>query len=107
VRERVAAAPPPEAAPEQDAASQTVLQSITEHVQSCFRSHVPGSSELGIEVSTRLRLWVEASGQLLRADFEPPLAPAIESCVAERLAQFRAAPSPQGYRVERELVLHR
>jgi hypothetical protein len=79
---------------------------VAEHVQVCFHRHLPGSRELGIEVSTRLGLWVEASGQLLRADFAPPLAPAIEACVAEKLEQFRAAPSPEGYRIERSLLLH-
>lgn len=98
---------PPAATPPPDAESERALQAVTEHIRACFRRHLPGSSELGIEVSTRLGLWVEASGQLLRADFEPPLAPAIEGCVAEQLVQFRAAPSPEGYRVERDLVLQR
>lgn len=90
-----------------DPASERALQGVIERVHACFRRHLPGSSELGIEVSTRVLLWVEASGQLLRVDFEPPLAPSIESCAAEQLAQFRAAPSPQGYRVERDVVLQR
>lgn len=106
--EPATAKPPPlSVAPPLDAASERALKAVTEHVQDCFRRHLPGSRELGIEVSTRLGLWVEANGQLLRADFEPPLAPGIEACVSEQLAQFRAAPSPEGYRVERDLVLQR
>lgn len=101
----VAVRPPPPAEPPGDAASERAIQAVTEHVRACFRRHLPGSRELGIEVSTRLALWVEASGQLLRADFEPPLAPDIERCVSEALVQFRAASSAEGYRVERELVL--
>jgi hypothetical protein len=94
-------------APPPDASSQQTLELVTERVRACFRRHLPGSSELGIEVSTRLGLWVEPSGQLLRAEFDPPLAPAIESCVARELGQFRAAPSPEGYRVQRNLQLQR
>ncbi|MEY2936335.1 MAG: hypothetical protein RL033_7084, partial [Pseudomonadota bacterium] len=108
--ERAVAALPaasPGAATAPDAAGERALQSVLQHVQGCFHRHLPGSRELGIEVSTRLGLWVETSGQVLRADFDPPLAPAIEACVAEKLAQFRAAPSPEGYRIERNLLLHR
>ena len=83
------------------------MQAVTEHVQACFRRHLPGSSELGIQVSTRLGLWVEPSGQLLSASFDPPLAPDIESCVSDQLGQFRAPASHDGYRVERDLLLRR
>ena len=82
-------------------------ETVVGHVQHCFREQLRGSSELGIEASTRLGLWVEPDGELLRADFDPPLAPAIESCVAAQLAHLRVAPSPAGFRVEREIQLRR
>ncbi len=100
------APPEPRAEPTTpDPASERALEQVMEHVRTCFRPHLPGSRELGIEVSTRLGLWVEASGQLLRADFEPPLAPEIEGCVARKLEAFHATPSVDGYRVERNLLL--
>jgi len=89
------------------AAVEPALRAITERVQSCFRRHTPGPSELGIELSTELAFWVEPSGELLQADFEPPLAPAVEACVAAELGQLRLAPSPDGYRVQREIRLRR
>jgi ferric-dicitrate binding protein FerR (iron transport regulator) len=98
---RAPAQPVPPASVEQ------ALQTVTEHVQSCFRDQLAGSSEIGIEVSTRLGLWVEANGELLRADFEPPLAPVVERCVAAQLAHLRVARSPEGFRVERDLRLRR
>ena len=97
-----AAAPAPPAASVEQA-----LETVTGHVQRCFREQLRGSSELGIEASTRLGLWVEPDGELLRADFDPPLAPAVESCVAAQLAHLRVAPSPAGFRVEREIRLRR
>jgi hypothetical protein len=102
------AVPLPATAPPAPRASvEQALQTVTEHVQSCFRQQLPGSSELGIEAATRLGLWVEHDGELLRADFDPPLAPAVERCVAAQLAHLRVAPSPAGFRVEREIRLRR
>ncbi len=95
-----AAATPP-------ASVEQALQAVTEQVQDCFRQELQGSSEVGIEVSTTLALGVEPDGTLLSADFEPPLAPAVERCVAAQLARLRVAASPQGYRVERNLRLRR
>ena len=89
------------------ASVETALRAVTEQVQDCFRRELQGSSEVGIEVSTTLALGVEADGTLLSADFEPPLAPAVERCVAAQLSQLRVAASPEGYRVERNLRLRR
>jgi len=103
-------APPTASSPSHAASAVAVepaLRAITERVQSCFRRHTPGPSELRIELSTELAFWVEPSGELLQADFEPPLAPAVEACVAAELGQLRLAPSPEGYRVEREIRLYR
>jgi hypothetical protein len=100
-------APSPEAASAPAASVEQALETVTERVQHCFREQLPGSSELGIEASTRLGLWVEPDGELLRADFDPPLAPAVESCVAAQLAHVRVARSPAGFRVERDLRLRR
>jgi hypothetical protein len=86
---------------------ESALRAITERVQGCFRRHTSGPSELGIELSTDLGFSVEPSGELLQADFEPPLAPAVEACVAAELEQLRLAPSPEGYRVQREIRLSR
>jgi len=80
---------------------------VTEQVQDCFRRELQGSSEVGIEVSTTLALGVEPDGTLLSADFEPPLAPAVERCVAAQLAHLRVSASPAGYRVERNIRLRR
>jgi ferric-dicitrate binding protein FerR (iron transport regulator) len=102
-----AAVPPAPVPPAPRASVEQALQTVTEHVQSCFRQQLPGSSELGIEAATRLGLWVEHDGELLRADFDPPLAPAVERCVAAQLAHLRVAPSPAGFRVEREIRLRR
>jgi hypothetical protein len=98
---------PPAAGSAPPAASEAALQTVTEQVQDCFRRVLQGSSEVGIEVSTTLALGVEPDGTLLSADFEPPLAPAVERCVADQLAHLRVAPSPHGYRVERNLHLRR
>jgi hypothetical protein len=89
------------------ASVEQALETVIGHVQRCFRDQLRGSSELGIEASTRLGLWVEPDGELLRADFDPPLAPAVEGCVAAQLAHLRVAPSPAGFRVEREIQLRR
>jgi hypothetical protein len=86
---------------------ESALRAITERVQDCFRRHTSGPSELGLELSTELAVSVEPSGELLQADFEPPLAPAVEACVAAELEQLRLARSPEGYRVEREIRLRR
>jgi ferric-dicitrate binding protein FerR (iron transport regulator) len=95
-------------APSVPAASvEQALQTVIEQAQSCFRQQLPGSIEIGIEVSTRLGLWVEPDGELLRADFDPPLAPAVEHCVAAKLANLRVARSLEGFRVEREIRLRR
>jgi hypothetical protein len=104
-----ARAPTPSAAPAAapSASVEQALQTVTGHVQHCFREQLPGSSELGIEATTRLGLWVEPDGELLRADFDPPLAPAVESCVAAQLAHLRVARSPAGFRVERDIRLRR
>lgn len=103
-----ASAPAQETAAAAPAASvEEALQEVTEHVQGCFRREQQGSSEVGIEVSTTLALGVEPDGTLLSADFEPPLAPAVERCVAAQLAQLRVASSPEGYRVERSIRLRR
>jgi hypothetical protein len=102
-----AAAAPTSGAPPSGAAAEQALRAVGEHVQRCFRSNLPGSSELGIEASTQLALWVEPDGDVLRADFEPPLAPAVEACVTVQLAQLKLAQSTDGYRVEREIRLRR
>jgi hypothetical protein len=106
-----AAAPSAAAAPTpgspSGAAAEQALRAVSEHVQRCFRSNLPGSSELGIEASTQLALWVEPDGDVLRANFEPPLAPAVEACVTVQLAQLKLAPSSDGYRIEREIRLRR
>ncbi|MEO8185179.1 MAG: FecR family protein [Deltaproteobacteria bacterium] len=101
----------PAPAPRQPAAPsasvEQALETVTEHVQQCFREQLRGSGELGIEATTRLGLWVEPDGELLRADFEPPLAPAVESCVTVQLSHLRVARSPAGFRVERDIRLRR
>lgn len=89
------------------ASVESALRAITERVQDCFRRHTSGPSELAIELATELAFSVEPSGELLQADFEPPLAPAVEACVAAELQPLRLAPSPEGYRVQREIRLHR
>lgn len=89
------------------ASVEQALETVTDRVQHCFREQVPGSSELGIEATTRLGLWVEPDGELLRADFDPPLAPGVERCVASQLAHVRVARSPAGFRVERDIRLQR
>jgi hypothetical protein len=107
-RSEPATAPLPSPSSEPPAALvEPALRAITERVQSCFRRHTPGPQDLGLELSTELVFWVEPSGELLQADFEPPLAPAVEACVATDLGQLRLAPSPEGYRVEREIRLRR
>jgi len=104
-----AQAPTPSAAPAaaSSASVEQALETVTQHVQHCFRAQLPGSSEIGIEALTRLGLWVEPDGELLRADFDPPLAPTVESCVAAQLEHLRVAHSPAGFRVERDLRLRR
>jgi len=107
-RHSPAAAPPssPSVAPSAGAV-ESALRAITERVQDCFRRHTSGPSGLGIELSTELAFSVEPSGELLQADFDPPLAPAVEACVAAELEPLRLEPSPEGYRVEREIRLRR
>jgi hypothetical protein len=107
-----ALAPPVKPAPAAAGAAppasvQEALQAVTEQVQACFRRELQGSIEVGIEVSTTLALGVEPDGTLLSADFDPPLAPAVERCVAAQLAHLRVAASPDGYRVERNIRLRR
>jgi hypothetical protein len=97
----------PAAAGASPASVEAALQTVIERVQECFRHELQGSSEVGIEVSTTLALGVEPDGTLLSADFDPPLAPAVERCVAAQLAQLRVAASPEGYVVERNLRLRR
>lgn len=106
-RPRAAKPRPPTVAGAPPASVESALQAVTEQVQDCFRRELQGSSEVGIEVSTTLALGVEADGTLLSADFDPPLAPAVERCVAAQLAHLRVAASPEGYRVERNLRLRR
>jgi hypothetical protein len=97
----------PAATDEPPASVERSLQAVIEQVQDCFRRELQGSSELGIEAATTLTLGVEPDGTLLSADFEPPLAPAVERCVAAQLAHLRLAESPEGYRVQRNIRLRR
>jgi hypothetical protein len=103
-------APAPSSSPSHAPSASSVesaLRAITERVQDCFRRHTSGPSDLDLELATELTFSVEPNGELLQADFEPPLAPAVEACVAAELEQLRLAPSPEGYRVQREIRLHR
>ena len=106
-RPAVGRAPGATAGAAPSASVEEALQAVTEQVQDCFRRELQGSSEVGIEVSTTLALGVEPDGTLLSADFEPPLAPAVERCVAAQLAHLRVSASPAGYRVERNIRLRR
>ncbi len=83
------------------------LTRVSERIQSCFRRHTLGRGELSIEASTRLRLLVQPNGSILEVRLDPPLAPAVESCVAHDLATLELGASAEGYRVEREIRLSR
>jgi hypothetical protein len=99
--------PPPASPPAPAAVTELALRRVSEHIQSCFRQHTAARGELSIEASTRLGLWVQPNGLILEVALDPPLAPRVEQCVASELARLNLGPSPEGYRVDREIRLSR
>jgi FecR-like protein len=78
---------------------------VVARIQGCFHRYTRDRGDMRIQARSTLRLDVLPSGELLRAELDPPLAPGIERCLDEALAAVRFEPSASGYRIERGVQL--
>jgi FecR-like protein len=78
---------------------------VVARIQGCFHRYTRDRGDMRIQARSTLRLDVLPSGELLRAELEPPLAPGIERCLDDALAAVRFEPSDSGYRIERSIQL--
>jgi hypothetical protein len=80
---------------------------LLEAAQGCFVRHTAAGSGVQVSTQTNLRFVVQPGGAVQARSFEPPLAPAVESCLHAELAKLRFAPSRYGIELSRSLELRR
>lgn len=78
---------------------------VVDATSGCFRQFNEPKPGLEITVRTALTLKVQPDGSVSEVDFQPPLAPNIESCATTSVSQIRFAGSKQGSSVTRMLEL--
>lgn len=80
---------------------------VIEAVRRCFTERTEERGDMHVSVQTILALQALPSGKISAAVFQPPLAPNVEQCVAQRLAGMRLPSSNQGVQFEQAIVLDR
>ncbi|MCA9628919.1 MAG: FecR domain-containing protein [Myxococcales bacterium] len=78
--------------PTSDLSLDGALEQLSAASQTCFVKETPEVGGVRVSASTQLKLAVTAEGKLDWLSFEPPLSPAVESCVRARMAGVQVKP---------------
>jgi hypothetical protein len=94
----VPAAPEPVVAPPVEPAPAPVVALLTvggvqASLDRCFRSALPASSSVQIQLASTLRFRLAADGAVVSARFDPPLKPELQACATPYLSGRFAAGS--------------
>lgn len=76
-------------------------------VQRCFDEHTATNEETQVSLTTRLVARINPDGQVHSAEFQPPLAPAVERCVSRAFSTVRFPESTEGALLDEELTVRR
>src|SRR5262249_38722143 len=80
---------------------------IVDATSDCVGRNTTSAEGVQITVRTALSLHIEGSGSVSDVDFQPPLAPEVETCAIGSITSVRFAASTQGAKVTRMLELKR
>jgi len=84
----------------------TAVAGVERGIGRCFGEFSGTAAGVSIRAKTSLTLKVTPSGQVLSADFKPPLSPAVASC-SERVIEATSFPeSPEGSHLSHSLELY-
>ena len=83
------------------------IASIVQVASDCFSDNTKSAEGVRITVRSALSLTITESGAVADVDFQPPLAPEVEECAADKIPSIAFAPSQQGAKVTRMLELKR
>jgi len=80
------------------------LGQLESAVKTCLKGELGGrASSVQFSLKTRVAFKVEAGGEVTQFRFTPPLAPSLNTCALENLAELRFLPSELGVHVIRDL----
>jgi ferric-dicitrate binding protein FerR (iron transport regulator) len=80
---------------------------IVDATNDCFGRNTTSAEGVQITVRTALTVLIESSGGISDIDFQPPLAPEVETCAVDSISSVAFAASKQGAKVTRMLELKR
>jgi ferric-dicitrate binding protein FerR (iron transport regulator) len=100
--DRARSVPPEKGGP---ADGSVAIGRIEEGVRRCFADLTVSRGDLKVTVSTRMSLQVNENGHLVEASFDPPLVPAVRSCVDAASRNVEFPRSTAGLHVDRVLEL--
>jgi hypothetical protein len=81
------------------------IDQVLASVRTCFAKLTVSRGDLRVTVSTHLSLLVTPSGTIGETQFDPPLVPAVQSCVSSATEGIVFPRSTAGFDVERVLEL--
>lgn len=87
--------------PEQLAAIERVVLGV----RRCFEENTPLESGVEIHAEVHMLLRVTPSGEVLSAEFAPPLAPQVDACSAKHVHAIRFPRTDQGVSLSRVIQL--
>jgi len=90
---------------EEERLASAEVERVVASVRTCFGQLTVSGGDLRITVSTHMSLVVTPAGKIAEAEFEPPLVPAVRSCVDSELREIPFPRSNAGFDIERVLEL--
>jgi len=76
-------------------------------ISGCFSEHTPPRGDMRVTARTHWKLRIAPDGRILKQEFNPPLAPAVEQCGSRTSTEIRFAPSREGISISRTLEISR
>lgn len=83
------------------------VERVIQAVRRCLSENTVAGGDLRVSVRTRLSLRVQATGHVGEVLFDPPLAPAVQTCVGARVGSIGFVESHDGFALERIIELER